>query len=334
MLYHNYTIIGARYKDIISIYNHINDCVNGKLIDLTAHDISFYEPFMDEFNRLSTSSDIKPSVIIRSKNKDYKYMLPDTILTYDAMYMCTINNVDHLFQNGDVLQFKGFIMDAYPSLDELSHCSVEHSNIMSRRCRKERPTMSTIDYRYSLKFINVDTGHYIFIPLCYTIQTEHSYVDDYGTTTTVEYNRTVYSREVVRGRTSADIAEQVCKSAYYPIISNNIMTFHRSQGKTIENVIISIDSMFDVGMLYTGITRASKNVVFYTKYHNMLINHTDRCDLLFTVARVPEFIQLKLMTEVIMNERFERKIKQEEAKNRRKDVIITDIDKEVIEDLF
>ena len=326
VLYHNYTVIGARYKDIISIYNHVNSCVDAKVIDLSTHDIAFYEPIMKEFNQAIHTSGIKPSVIIRSKNTDYKYMLPDTILTYNATYMCTINNVDHLFQNGDMLQFKGFVLDAYPSVEDLMHCSVEHSNIMARRCKNGRTTMSTIDYRYSLKFINIDTGYLVFIPLCYTIQTESSYVNANGVDNTVFFNRTVYSKDVVRSRTSIDIAEQIGMSAYYPVIASNIMTFHRSQGKTIENVIISIDSMFDVGMLYTGITRASKNVVFYTKYHNMLINHVDRCDLLFTVARVPEFIQLKLMTEVIMNERYERKNKRDAAKNKNKNVTIIDID--------
>jgi exodeoxyribonuclease V alpha subunit len=43
-----------------------------------------------------------------------------------------------------------------------------------------------------------------------------------------------------------------------------LYTFHKSQGMEFDNVAICIDDLFEFPMLYTGITRARKNVVFFT----------------------------------------------------------------------
>lgn len=48
---------------------------------------------------------------------------------------------------------------------------------------------------------------------------------------------------------------------FYPL---NLYTFHKSQGLTFENIIICTDNLFEFPMLYTGITRASKNIKFYS----------------------------------------------------------------------
>lgn len=52
---------------------------------------------------------------------------------------------------------------------------------------------------------------------------------------------------------------------YLPIIPSYLSTFHKSQGKTYNNVIICVDDLFDFTMLYTGITRAREDVLFYTE---------------------------------------------------------------------
>ena len=43
-----------------------------------------------------------------------------------------------------------------------------------------------------------------------------------------------------------------------------LYTFHKAQGLEFDNVAICIDDLFEFPMLYTGITRARKNVVFFT----------------------------------------------------------------------
>ena len=48
---------------------------------------------------------------------------------------------------------------------------------------------------------------------------------------------------------------------FYPL---NLYTFHKSQGLTFKNVIICTDNLFEFPMLYTGITRASNDIKFYS----------------------------------------------------------------------
>ena len=72
--------------------------------------------------------------------------------------------------------------------------------------------------------------------------------------------------------------EHIEQLEYFPILPYYLTTFHKSQGKTFNNVIVCVDNLFDFTMLYTGITRAKDNVLFYTnseykpKYTNKCYN--------------------------------------------------------------
>lgn len=48
-----------------------------------------------------------------------------------------------------------------------------------------------------------------------------------------------------------------------PIIPINLITIHRSQGLTLNKIIIILDDLFEITMLYTAITRAKEDVLFY-----------------------------------------------------------------------
>ena len=61
-----------------------------------------------------------------------------------------------------------------------------------------------------------------------------------------------------------DNQQQLQDIGYYPILPEYLLTFHKSQGLTINNVIISLDNIFDFTMLYTGISRSRNNILFYT----------------------------------------------------------------------
>lgn len=50
----------------------------------------------------------------------------------------------------------------------------------------------------------------------------------------------------------------------WPIYPLNLFTFHKSQGLTFENVIICVDDLFEFQMFYTGVTRSSNNIKFFT----------------------------------------------------------------------
>lgn len=72
---------------------------------------------------------------------------------------------------------------------------------------------------------------------------------------------------------------------YYPIIPSNLMTIHKSQGKTLESVIVCIDELFDMSMLYTAVTRCRSNLLFFTRSN-------DRKKQLFESAYINDFKQL------------------------------------------
>lgn len=49
----------------------------------------------------------------------------------------------------------------------------------------------------------------------------------------------------------------------FSILPQFLITAHKSQGMTIENVIVELDDLFESSMLYTMVTRASKSLLFY-----------------------------------------------------------------------
>jgi hypothetical protein len=135
-------------------------------------------------NETPTTALKPPSICIRSSNKFYSKMLPDTVLTYNETYICTENHPDHLFQNGDVVIFKGFVTDTYPSTEDMLKVSPNASKIMKNRVENDKITNTSTCYKYSLKFLNTFDDTYVFIPLCFnaprsqerTSSTDNSYI--------------------------------------------------------------------------------------------------------------------------------------------------------------
>lgn len=50
-----------------------------------------------------------------------------------------------------------------------------------------------------------------------------------------------------------------------PVLPSYLITFHKAQGLSIENVIMCLDNIFEQPMMYTGLSRARKNLLFFTK---------------------------------------------------------------------
>jgi hypothetical protein len=59
------------------------------------------------------------------------------------------------------------------------------------------------------------------------------------------------------------------------IMPNNLITFHKSQGLAFDGAIISSSKLFDIPMIYTGITRTVNNFYFYGNPKELLKNITD-----------------------------------------------------------
>lgn len=77
---------------------------------------------------------------------------------------------------------------------------------------------------------------------------------------------------------------------YFPITPSYLLSVHKSQGRSIEKVIVCIDDMFEISMLYTAITRSKSVLRFYSKEQV-----SNRIDKLIENAFIPEFKQLNTM---------------------------------------
>ena len=79
---------------------------------------------------------------------------------------------------------------------------------------------------------------------------------------------------------------KVVKETILPVTPSNLLTVHKAQGMTIPKIIVILDDMFDPCMLYTAITRAKTDVLFYTK-------ESDKVKALFDSACIDVFHELR-----------------------------------------
>jgi hypothetical protein len=56
--------------------------------------------------------------------------------------------------------------------------------------------------------------------------------------------------------------KQTLSIPYDKLLPYNFITVHKAQGRGYDNVVLILDSLFEITMLYTGITRAKKNIKF------------------------------------------------------------------------
>jgi hypothetical protein len=101
-----------------------------------------------------------------------------------------------------------------------------------------------------------------------TINTSSLYNGEYATLLTADatsvtiktdHGKNVITDMFIRNFDGLNINEKV------PIVMPAYLyTFHKSQGLEFDNVAICIDNLFEFPMLYTGITRSKKNVIFFT----------------------------------------------------------------------
>ena len=80
------------------------------------------------------------------------------------------------------------------------------------------------------------------------------------------------------------------KANHIPLaIPTYLYTFHKSQGLEFDNVAICIDDLFEFPMLYTGITRARKNVKFFTMKSLLVTEIENIIGKPFNRAAIDEF---------------------------------------------
>lgn len=63
-------------------------------------------------------------------------------------------------------------------------------------------------------------------------------------------------------KTTVDKSVIIHKDEYgcFDLLPEQFLTIHYSQGRGFKNVCLCVDDLFEIGMLYTGITRAQKNI--------------------------------------------------------------------------
>lgn len=68
-------------------------------------------------------------------------------------------------------------------------------------------------------------------------------------------------------------------NGYFDVLPYNYLTIHYAQGRGFKNVCLCIDDMFEIAMLYTGITRAKENIYFISHCTLNTNNEVDVSDL-------------------------------------------------------
>jgi len=91
------------------------------------------------------------------------------------------------------------------------------------------------------------------------------------TTTTDEFynGQLVIFEEIIDGKLKC-IDEggdyvMISSDTHYPVSPSNLLTIHKSQGLSIDDVIVCVDNLFDMSLLYTAITRCRNNIYFFSQ---------------------------------------------------------------------
>jgi hypothetical protein len=96
-------------------------------------------------------------------------------------------------------------------------------------------------------------------------------VDANDTSITIEGKN---GKDIITDLYISNVLEEKTSSTVPIALPTYLYTFHKSQGLEFDNVAICIDDLFEFPMLYTGITRARKNVKFFTM-NSMLFTELD-----------------------------------------------------------
>ena len=86
-------------------------------------------------------------------------------------------------------------------------------------------------------------------------------VDAKDTSVTIEGKN---GKDIITDMYVSNVLDEKISSTVPIVLPTYLYTFHKSQGLEFDDVAICIDDLFAFPMMYTGITRARKNVKFFT----------------------------------------------------------------------
>ena len=97
----------------------------------------------------------------------------------------------------------------------------------------------------------------------------------------LETNDNFYNGEIVElknifegyirlGKSNGECITVGMNNDVYNIGPINYITIHKSQGLSVDHVVLCVDNLFNIAMLYTGMTRCVKSLLFYSKENDKL----------------------------------------------------------------
>jgi hypothetical protein len=179
-----------------------------------------------------------------------------------------MNNIfSYLMGNVDKIELKDFSTDHSP----LAYLRQGFVLIASR--------YKILQKYYSILFENFEREYYVIVhqnisyktgfkklylkpgmKIITTINTEKYHNGDEFTVLSYD----VFSEQIIcSGGLVIEKIEDEFENLYFPVTPANFLTIHKSQGKTIDEVVLCLDDMFGLGMAYTGMTRAKKQLVIF-----------------------------------------------------------------------
>lgn len=178
---------------------------------------------------------------------------PKTNALNISKYMVKLSSVVNLVENNNYV----FIASTYKQLRKIN-------KLISKQDGVDIPVLTTSNENDSIEMLTIKVNEVVRITETYDdFQNGELYiiVDIYDNCLIVKNTLTNELKQLFPIKCKQDELQGI---GYYPVLPSYLLTFHKSQGLTINNVIISLDNIFDFAMLYTGISRSRNNILFYT----------------------------------------------------------------------
>jgi len=201
--------------------------------------------------------------IIKTNHRFGNYVSEVLNYIYDDGKECEIkiinelSQVNHLVQNGYV-----FLDSTYKGLQKLVDMKRGRFKIDNFLKTKQNKNI----YKSHLKRIYLNVGDKIRINDTYKNKDNIIYFNN------EELTFIDFVNDHIACLNSAGNNVQIHRSNdVFNIVPSYCLTIHKSQGMTIDKVIMSVDNLFYFNMFFTGITRAKTDIIFYSD-NNLNVN--------------------------------------------------------------
>ena len=265
-----------KYAEILNEYNFDKDIIKAiQLFDNSILSTKFINKNITDIVILKEHIRNDDKILEIINNICFKEIDNEYIKT---LYCCKSSLVDLMKNKG-----YAFIASTYDNLQKVNNMlsSNEHDTIEIKQ--KDLPSeygLNNINLKYNQKVVITETLKYgddiitngdilIFKEYNNKTNTITIYDDDTDKYFIISPQVVAANNNKIPKDFSASVLgkfkyNDVIYYSYFPILPNNLITYHKAQGKTIDNVILCVDNIFEFSMLYTGLTRAKNNVLLFS----------------------------------------------------------------------